>query len=263
MSKESKFSLPLYGEKRKSGPWCAGFWQYPPTSCELAPCVVYNAVWPRFPPATQTRFLFSFSPFYPHTLVEPLAVISFSSQLIYGVAGGAGGYFYVCKPRAFLLPCLLPVAMEGSEFISFTYHLSTLPASPVLLRLPGQGCQVYQGCLVPSPTGADRLLTLASQPCFGPLPCGSVVKNLSAVQEMQETWVRSLGRDDALEQEMAKHSSILAWKILQSKGSRRVGLDWAHIASFTHLNGSLGRLSKRRICITWEEWLSQSYFLFS
>ena len=134
MYKESKFSLPLYGEKGKSGPWCAGFWQYPPTSRELAPCVVYNAVWPRFPPATQTRFLFSFSPFYPHTLVEPLAVISFSSQLIYGVAGGAGGYFYVCKPRAFLLPCLLPVAMEGSEFISFTYHLSTLPGLSRLSR---------------------------------------------------------------------------------------------------------------------------------
>ena len=30
---------------------------------------------------------------------------------------------------------------------------------------------------------------------------------------MRETWVQSLGRDDALEKEMATHSSILAWKI--------------------------------------------------
>ena len=30
---------------------------------------------------------------------------------------------------------------------------------------------------------------------------------------MQETWVRSLGREDPLEKEMATHSSILAWKI--------------------------------------------------
>ena len=31
--------------------------------------------------------------------------------------------------------------------------------------------------------------------------------------EMQETWVRSLGQEDPLENEMATHSSILAWEI--------------------------------------------------
>ena len=36
------------------------------------------------------------------------------------------------------------------------------------------------------------------------------VKNLPA---MQETRVRSLGQEDALEREMATHSSILAWRI--------------------------------------------------
>ena len=48
---------------------------------------------------------------------------------------------------------------------------------------------------------------------------------------MQETQVRSLGQEGPLEQEMATHSSILAWKIpwteeigeLQSMGSQRVG----------------------------------------
>ena len=30
---------------------------------------------------------------------------------------------------------------------------------------------------------------------------------------MQETWVRSLGREGPLEKEMATHSSILAWRI--------------------------------------------------
>ena len=30
---------------------------------------------------------------------------------------------------------------------------------------------------------------------------------------MQETWVRSLAREDSLEKEMAIHSSTLAWKI--------------------------------------------------
>ena len=52
---------------------------------------------------------------------------------------------------------------------------------------------------------------------------------------MQETRVRSLGWEDPLEEEMATHSSILAWKIpwteepgrLQSTGSQRVGHDLA------------------------------------
>ena len=37
-----------------------------------------------------------------------------------------------------------------------------------------------------------------------------VVKNPPAMQEMQ---VRSLGQEDSLEEEMATHSSILAWEI--------------------------------------------------
>ena len=57
-----------------------------------------------------------------------------------------------------------------------------------------------------------------------------LVKNTPA---MQETWVRSLGREDLLEEAMATHSNILAWKIpwteepgeLQSVGSQRVEHD--------------------------------------
>ena len=40
------------------------------------------------------------------------------------------------------------------------------------------------------------------------------VKNLPAMHETQETWVRSLGQEDPLEESMATHSSILAWRIL-------------------------------------------------
>ena len=39
---------------------------------------------------------------------------------------------------------------------------------------------------------------------------GSVVKNLPAVQKMQ---AQSLGGEDALEEGMATHFSILAWRI--------------------------------------------------
>ena len=57
-----------------------------------------------------------------------------------------------------------------------------------------------------------------------------MVKNMPA---MQETQVRSLGRKDPLEKEMATHSSTLAWKIpwteepggLQFIGLQRVGHD--------------------------------------
>ena len=38
------------------------------------------------------------------------------------------------------------------------------------------------------------------------------VKSLPATQEIQETWVRSLGGENPLEEGMATHSSILAWR---------------------------------------------------
>ena len=43
-----------------------------------------------------------------------------------------------------------------------------------------------------------------------------MVKNLHA---MQETWVLSLGWDDPLEEGMATHSSILAWRIPMDRGA--------------------------------------------
>ena len=42
------------------------------------------------------------------------------------------------------------------------------------------------------------------------IPWWLSVKNLPAMQETQETWVRSLGQEDPLEEGMATHSSILA-----------------------------------------------------
>ena len=38
------------------------------------------------------------------------------------------------------------------------------------------------------------------------------------MQEMQETWVQSQGWEDPLEEEMAPHSSILAWKNSMDRG---------------------------------------------
>ena len=61
------------------------------------------------------------------------------------------------------------------------------------------------------------------------------VKNVPAIQERQETQVRSLGQEDPLEKGLATHSSILAWRFmwteepggLQSMGLQRVGHNWA------------------------------------
>ena len=44
-------------------------------------------------------------------------------------------------------------------------------------------------------------------------PDGSLVKDWLTTQQRQETRVRSLGQEDPLEEEMATHSSILAWRI--------------------------------------------------
>ena len=49
--------------------------------------------------------------------------------------------------------------------------------------------------------------------CPGSFPGGSAVKNPTAMQETQETWVQFLGGEDPLEEGMATHSSIPAWRI--------------------------------------------------
>ena len=68
-------------------------------------------------------------------------------------------------------------------------------------------------------------------PFLGASLGAQTVKNLPA---MLETWVRSLGWEDSLEEEMATHSSILAWRNPwtkepggpQSIGLQRLGYDW-------------------------------------
>ena len=60
-----------------------------------------------------------------------------------------------------------------------------------------------------------------------------MAQRLKCLPAMQETQVRSLGRKDPLEKEMATHSRTLAWRIpwreepgrLQSMGSQRAGHD--------------------------------------
>ena len=61
---------------------------------------------------------------------------------------------------------------------------------------------------------------------------------VKSLPTMQETWVRSLGWKDLLEEGMATHSSILAWRVpwteepgrLESIGLHRVGHDLCILA---------------------------------
>ena len=96
--------------------------------------------------------------------------------------------------------------------------------------MPSRGIAVSYGSFIPS--FLRNLHTLLQTSLIAQL-----VKDLPAVQE---TRVWSLGWEDALEKEMAAHSSTLAWKIpwmeepgrLQSMGSQRVGHDWVISLNF-------------------------------
>ena len=105
---------------------------------------------------------------------------------------------------------------------------------PTSLRIIGSGFI----CLVR--TDSNISLFMAEEYFTMGFPDGSVVKNLPAMQEMQEPQemrVWSLGGEDLLEEGMATHSSILAWRIpwteepgrLHSTGSQRVRHDWSDL----------------------------------
>ena len=71
----------------------------------------------------------------------------------------------------------------------------------------GVGCHaLLKGIFLTQGSNYSQILYHLSQQ-GSPFPGGSVCKQSTAKKEMQETWVQPL------EEEMATHSSILAWKI--------------------------------------------------
>ena len=110
------------------------------------------------------------------------------------------------------------------------------------------------GVFVLSLSAACSAVRTSGEPVSTPSPdinlgVAQTIKNLPA---MQETQVQSLGQEDPLEEGMATHSSILAWRIpwteepggLQSLGLRRVGHDWAtNTITLYHLIHELWQLS--------------------
>ena len=91
--------------------------------------------------------------------------------------------------------------------------------------------------------GVTKSRTLLSD--WTKLALVSVTQMVKHLLAMQETQVQSLGQEDPLENEIAIHSSILAWRIprteepgrLQSVWSQRVGQDWGlTLTSFIYIS---------------------------
>ena len=87
-----------------------------------------------------------------------------------------------------------------------------------------------------------------------------MVKKLPAVWE---TWVWSLGWEDPLEEGLAAHSNILAWRIswmeepgrLQSRASQRVGHDWPQKQQHTYMWGFLAAQMVKSLPAMQETWV--------
>ena len=89
---------------------------------------------------------------------------------------------------------------------------------------------------------------------------GSMSKESTCSTEDQETWVPSLGQEDPLKEEMAIHSSILAWRIpwteepgrLQSMGSQRAGQNLATKKQKQAFSGQKKILNKIKMALCTE-----------
>ena len=76
-----------------------------------------------------------------------------------------------------------------------------------------------------------------------------VVKNPSAMQEMPERWVQSLGREDPLEEEKVTHSSVLAWGNPMDRGAQ-----WATVHGVAKELDTTERLSTHSVGIRQKVW---------
>ena len=107
----------------------------------------------------------------------------------------------------FFIPSLI-VIPEASE----THFFFLLCSMAVISIMPSSSSLIHASALV--------VLLLISSSVFFHFSyyivhwASLVVQRLKRLPAMWETWVRSLGREDPLEKEMAAHSSILAWRIL-------------------------------------------------
>ena len=87
------------------------------------------------------------------------------------------------------------------------------------------------------------------------------VKNPSAMQETQKTWVWPLSWEESLEEEMASHSSILAWKIKWTE--KPGGLQSKELDSTEHYRGSFKDLNNVNHRHNWHPNMAKKWVEFS
>ena len=135
------------------------------------------------------------------------------------------GMHYVSINALLSKNCWHPLSHSFSKFGSFClgdladtenlscppHHLSKSPPGGSLLQLQTLGRHEYLTHTISQLNTLCLLRKRRNMPLgFHSFPGGTVVKNPPA---MQETRVRSLGQEDPLENGMAIHSTILAWRI--------------------------------------------------
>ena len=173
----------------------------------------------------------------------------------------ACGYLAGCLPSAPLVPpplwCTCSEPREAGQGGSWEWALRSLEASDFWLGLASRSWEERERAegFVSSP-GFPSAKEPACQcrrckrhrfdPWIRKIPleegmASLVAQRVKNLPPMQETWVWSPGQEDPLEEEMATHSSILAWEIpwteepggLQSMELQRVGRDWTMTNTFT------------------------------
>ena len=98
---------------------------------------------------------------------------------------------------------------------------------------------VFLGCCNKSPAPHRGLMTYyiltthLGGTCIPHLRVSMVAQWLKNLPAMQETWVQSLGWEDPLGEEMATHSSILAWRIPWAEEPTMSYSPWGHKESDT------------------------------
>ena len=114
-------------------------------------------------------------------------------------------------------------SLQGTErtrhWYAQNYRAGVQPtkSSPVLLQVgDGDQGQILTPNLFTALPRAPRLRILSYKEQINtgcPNNKSSYIRGLLYLLAIQETWVRSLGQEDALENSMATHPSILAWRI--------------------------------------------------
>ena len=111
------------------------------------------------------------------------------------------------------------------SLLTFVRWRRTWQPTPVFLPGESQG----RGSLVAAVYGVGHDWRDSAAAAANGLRASLVVQMEKNLPAMQETWVPSLGWEDPLEEGMATHSSILAWRIPIDRGAQ-----WATVSPWGH-----------------------------